>query len=606
MRPFLPIFALAILLSILMAAIGCGGGSMSAQNNSAQPAITLAAQPSTVPSGTSTTLTWKASNATSVTISGLGSFPATGSVKATPTATTTYAATATGPGGTSATSTVVNVTTSGPKPTITLSAQPNAVLPGTPTVLNWTSSNTTLVTINGLGTFPPTGSVQVAPASTATYTANATGPGGTTPSSTTVIVSQNAPPVISLNAQPNDIAIGGTAVLSWTSVNATSVNIPGLGAFPPSGSTKVKPTSTTTYMVTCTGPGGTAQSSATVTVSPAPTISFNAQPNSIAKGGTAVLSWTTTNATSINIPGLGGFPANGSTNVTPTTTTTYTATATGVAGTANAQTTVTVQGGIPVFGHVILVMEENHSFSSVIGNSSMPYLNSLAQKYGLATSYFANTHPSIGNYFELTTGQIITNDDGYTGTVSADNVVRHLLAAGKTWKAYVEGLPSVGYIGGDVYPYAKHHNPFSYITDVVDSQNQLQNLVPFSEFAGDLNNNQLPQFSYIAPNMLDDGHDGSLYQADGWLQANIAPLIDSATFQKDGLLVIVFDESFTSDTSHGGGQVAMLVISPSAKKGYKSTILYQHQNTCRLLMEGLGLTSFPGACESAAEMNDFF
>lgn len=530
MRSFLPTSVLAILLSILMAAIGCGGGSMSAQNNSAQPAITLAAQPSTVPSGTSTTLTWKASNATSVSISGLGTFPATGSVKVTPTATTTYTATATGPGGTSITTTVVNVTTSGPQPTITLSAQPNSVLPGTPTVLTWTTSNATSVTIAGVGTFPPSGSVQVSPTSTSTYTASATGPGGTTPSSTTVTVSQNAPPVISLNAQPNDIAIGATAVLSWT----------------------------------------------------------------------------TTNATSVNIPGLGAFPANGSTKVTPSTTTTYTATATGVGGTANAQTTVTVQGGIPVFGHVILVMEENHSYSSVIGNSSMPYLNSLAQKYGLATSYFANTHPSIGNYFELTTGQIITNDDGYTGTVSADNVVRHLLSAGKTWKAYAENLPGVGYIGGDVYPYAKHHNPFSYLTDVVDSQNQLQNLVPFSEFAGDLNNNQLPQFSYIVPNMLDDGHDGTLYQADGWLQANIAPLIDSATFQKDGLLVIVFDESFDSDTEHGGGQVPMLVISPWVKNGYQSTTFYQHQNTCRLLMEGLGLTSFPGACESAAEMSDFF
>lgn len=605
MRLFLSISALLIIFSILMAAIGCGGGSISAQQNSAPPAITMAAQPSTVLSGTSATLSWKSSNATSVTISGVGTLPATGSVKVTPTATTTYTATAAGPGGTSATSTVVNVTTSGPKPTISLSAQPNAVLPGTPTVLNWTSSNATLVTIAGLGVFPPTGTVQVAPASTATYTANATGPGGTTPSSTTVVVSQHAVPVISFEAQPNDVASGGTSVLSWTTTNASSVNIPGLGNFPAYGSTKVKPTSTSTYTATASGPGGTAGSSTTVTVSGAPTISFKAQPNSISSGGTAVLSWTTTNATSVNIPGVGSFPANGSTNVTPSTTTTYTATATGVAGTANSETTVTVQG-IPAFGHVILVMEENHSYSSVIGNSSMPYLNSLAQKYGLATSYFANTHPSIGNYFELTTGQIITNDDGYTGTVSADNVVRHLLSAGKTWKAYAEGLPGVGYTGGDVYPYAKHHNPFSYITDVVNSQNQRQNLVPFSEFAGDLNNNQLPEFTYIVPNMLDDGHDGTLYQADGWLQANIAPLIDSATFQKDGLLVIVFDESFESDTEHGGGQVPMLVISPWVKKGYRSTTFYQHQNTCRLLMEGLGLTSFPSACEGAARMTDFF
>lgn len=86
---------------------------------------------------------------------------------------------------------------------------------------------------------------------------------------------------------------------------------------------------------------------------------------------------------------------------------------------------------LPTFNHVFIVVEENHNYSSVIGSSSMPYLNSLASKYGLATEYYANTHPSIGNYFELTTGQIITNNDSFNKTVTADNVVRHLLTAGK-------------------------------------------------------------------------------------------------------------------------------------------------------------------------------
>jgi acid phosphatase len=115
------------------------------------------------------------------------------------------------------------------------------------------------------------------------------------------------------------------------------------------------------------------------------------------------------------------------------------------------------------------VVEENHSYRSVIGSSSMPYLNSLAKKYGLATHYYANTHPSIGNYFMLTTGKIITNNDGWTGTVSGHNVVRRLITAGKTWKSYAESLPSVGYKGGDVYPYSKHHNPFAYFSDVRNS-----------------------------------------------------------------------------------------------------------------------------------------
>ena len=60
---------------------------------------------------------------------------------------------------------------------------------------------------------------------------------------------------------------------------------------------------------------------------------------------------------------------------------------------------------------------------------------------------YGNTHPSIGNYLMLATGQVLTNDDNQTPSsfpVSADNVVRELLAAGKTWKAYAEDLPSVG------------------------------------------------------------------------------------------------------------------------------------------------------------------
>ena len=52
---------------------------------------------------------------------------------------------------------------------------------------------------------------------------------------------------------------------------------------------------------------------------------------------------------------------------------------------------------VPQFGHVLIVLEENHGYSQVVGSSSMPYLNSLISKYGLATNYVADTHPSIDN-----------------------------------------------------------------------------------------------------------------------------------------------------------------------------------------------------------------
>jgi phosphatidylinositol-3-phosphatase len=254
---------------------------------------------------------------------------------------------------------------------------------------------------------------------------------------------------------------------------------------------------------------------------------------------------------------------------------------------------------------VFLLVEENHSYSSVIGNSSMPYLNSLAAKYGLATQYYANTHPSIGNYFMLTTGQVITNNDNFCATLTQDNIVRHLLAAGKTFKAYAEGLPAAGFTGCSAPTYFKRHNPLAFFSDIANS-GEKYNLVPFSRFSSDLASDTLPHFSFIVPNLLHDAHNGSLLQADSWLQTNIAPLIASPTFQTDGLLIVVFDESFTSDTQHGGGQIAALVIGPKVKPGYKSTKIYQHQNTLRTLMQALGLTSFPGAASSAQPMSEFF
>jgi acid phosphatase len=277
-------------------------------------------------------------------------------------------------------------------------------------------------------------------------------------------------------------------------------------------------------------------------------------------------------------------------------------------GASKTPVTITVSGGtssVPASSHVFVVVEENHSYSSVIGNSAMPYFNSLASKYGLATKYYANTHPSIGNYFMLTTGQVITNNDSFCSTITNDNVVRHLLTAGKTWKSYAESLPYAGYTGCGSGEYVKRHNPLAYFSDVANSSEKY-NLVPFTQFSKDLANNALPQFSFIVPNLLDDAHDGTLQQADYWLKTNIAPLIASPTFQKDGILIIVFDESADSDTAYGGGHVAAVVIGPKVKPGYKSSTLYQHQNTLKTLMEALGVQTYPGAASTAKPTSDVF
>lgn len=258
------------------------------------------------------------------------------------------------------------------------------------------------------------------------------------------------------------------------------------------------------------------------------------------------------------------------------------------------------------FGHVVVVVEENHSYDEVIGNSGMPYFNSLASTYGLATQYYADLHPSIPNYFMLTTGDIVNVDDAFSGTVNSDNVVRELNAAGKSWKSYAESLPNPGYLGGDVYPYVKHHNPFAYFKDVTQQPAQAAKVVPFTQFSAELALGQLPNFSFVTPNLLNDAHDGTLTQADNWLKANIGPLISNSQFQADGLLIITFDEGASSDLDHGGGHVATVVISPKGKRKYQSTTYYQHASVLRQVLESLGVSTFPGVSAVSPDMSEFF
>src|SRR5688572_11491107 len=280
-------------------------------------------------------------------------------------------------------------------------------------------------------------------------------------------------------------------------------------------------------------------------------------------------------------------------------------------------TYVEPQTSIQQFDRVFVVVLENQSFENVIGGASMPYLNTLASRYGLALNYFANTQPSIGNYFWLTTGQVITNDSNFTGTVTAENIVRQFISSGKTWKSYAQSLPSVGYTGGNQYPYVKRHNPFAYISDVLNSPTQTNNLVPFTQFSNDLANDQLPQYSFIIPDQQNNAHDcpaaipsctnaDKLAAADNWLRANIDPLLASAAFRQNGLLVITFDESVNTDLQHGGGHISTQVISPRSKQSYQSNTFYQHQSTLRLTAEALGLSVYPGDSSTAPNISEFF
>ncbi len=273
---------------------------------------------------------------------------------------------------------------------------------------------------------------------------------------------------------------------------------------------------------------------------------------------------------------------------------------------------------MPASDHVFVLMEENHSYEQVVGNTNMPYLNSLINSNGLATNYDANSHYLIPNYFWITTGQYVTTYDPTQAVFNVDNVTRYLLAAGKTWKAYEQSIPSAGYTGPTVEPYEKNHDPFSYLTDVVNSS-QSANIVPFTQLATDIANNQLPNYGFITPNSNDDGHTANLAAADKWLSTNLKPLLASPAFQPggNGVLIITFDESLDTDCrplttcpklpeNGGGGRVATVVIGPNVKSGDKSSTFYQHPSALRTMLLALGINGAPGAAKNAPSMDEFF
>jgi len=256
-------------------------------------------------------------------------------------------------------------------------------------------------------------------------------------------------------------------------------------------------------------------------------------------------------------------------------------------------------------------MEENSSYSTVAGSSEWPNLNSLIKAGALPTNYFADTHPSIGNYLMLTTGQILTNDDTSTQVWNVDNMARRMVASGVSFKIYAEGITQ-GYLGGNTGLYLVRHNPFALLSDVADNATVAnQAICPFTQFATDVANNALSEFSFIVPDVNDDAHNGTPQQADSWLQANVVvPLSSTSAFATggDGILIVDFDEAATSDTEYGGGRVSPVLWGPTVKVGYTqtSTTVYQHESMLRTMMEALGLPNPPGAAASAPSMSEFF
>jgi hypothetical protein len=244
--------------------------------------------------------------------------------------------------------------------------------------------------------------------------------------------------------------------------------------------------------------------------------------------------------------------------------------------------------GLPTPDHVVMVIEENHSFSSIIGNPSAPYINSLANDpYGaLFTQSFAIEHPSQPNYLDLFAGsnQGVTDDNlPVNAPFTTNNLGAALLAKGLTFTGYFEDLPFVGYNGVSSGAYVRRHNPVANwqgasSQGVPASANQ-----PFASFSTG-NYRALPTVSIVVPNLNNDMHDGSIFAGDTWLKNNLDGYVQFAR-ANNSLLILTFDEDDFTQVNH----ITTIFIGSMVKGGaYGETI--NHFNVLRTMEDMYGLT----------------
>jgi phosphatidylinositol-3-phosphatase len=253
------------------------------------------------------------------------------------------------------------------------------------------------------------------------------------------------------------------------------------------------------------------------------------------------------------------------------------------------------QSSVP---HIMVIVEENNSYSAIIGNSQLPYINSLAQKYVLATNWWGVSHPSEPNYLAMVSGSIWDNPQDLTPqneTYPGPTVADQLAAKGIAWKAYMEDMPASCDLTDQYSPgdYDVNHNPFMYFNSIRNNPSQCNRDVPFTQFSSDLANGTAPPFMYVVPNLNDDMHNGTYATADSWLQTQLALVFASRWYAQGGTVVLTWDEG-----ESGGDQIATIVIAARLAGHGAFTPYGNHYGLLRGLEKLYGLDFLSSAGDS--------
>jgi acid phosphatase len=244
------------------------------------------------------------------------------------------------------------------------------------------------------------------------------------------------------------------------------------------------------------------------------------------------------------------------------------------------------RAALPRPAHVVVVIEENHTFAQIVGNGKAPYLNRLAASGALFTHAYGVTHPSLPNYFALFSGRTNTNGDACPAVgipKDAPNIASELLASRLTFGAYSESLPETGWTGCAAGAYGRKHAPWVHFSNVPQSLHKpLADLHAFDA---------LGTVTFIVPNVDDDMHDGSIAEADDWFDRRLDALVRWGRTH-DTLVVVTWDEGYDD-----ANDIPTFFVGPMVRPGrYAERV--DHYRVLRTLEDMYGLAPTGAAAKT--------
>ncbi|KAF2741377.1 phosphoesterase-domain-containing protein [Polyplosphaeria fusca] len=247
------------------------------------------------------------------------------------------------------------------------------------------------------------------------------------------------------------------------------------------------------------------------------------------------------------------------------------------------------------FDRFAIIWLENTDYDLAAGDPNLAWL---AKKGILLSNHFAVTHPSMPNYAAAISGDYygINHDDMTAIPSNVSTVVDLLEAKGISWGAYQEDMPYTGFQGFDyknqktgANDYVRKHNPPVLYDSVATKANRLAQIKNLTLFNQDLNNDALPQWMFITPNMTSDGHDTSVTVAGTWTRKFLEPLLNNPKFMKNTLVMVTFDENHTYGKQNRIVGILLGDAVPSTLVGTTDSSFYNHYSEIATVQTNWGL-----------------